>query len=75
MGGLPFLLDIFVSLVKDDEPSLFALRFLALASQQELSVLNNGIIWDYGCNSWSRINFKYILCVNADKLVRMTTVV
>ena len=52
----------------------FALRFLALVSQQELHVLNNGILWDYGCNPWSGISFKYILYENTQKLVRMTKV-
>ena len=49
----------------------FALRFLALVSQQELHVLNNGILWDYGCNPWSGISFKYILYKNSSKLVRI----
>ena len=52
----------------------FALRFLALASQQELRVLSNGIIWDYGCNTWSGIGFKCISYENMHKLVRMTKV-
>lgn len=48
-----------------------SLRFLALASQQELSILNNGIIWDYHCSTWSGISFKYILYKNSSKLVRI----
>ena len=31
-----------------------------MASQQELSVLNNGILGDYGCNSWSGVSFIYL---------------
>ena len=28
------------------------------------------ISWDYGCNTWSGISFKYPLYVNTDKVVR-----
>ena len=45
------LLDIFLLLVKGDEQSLFGLRFLALASQQETSVLDNWVILNCGCNT------------------------
>ena len=68
------LLDIFLLLVKTDGASLFALSFLALASQQESSVLNNGVILDCGYNTWSAVNFKFILYLSAEELVVMTKV-
>ena len=47
LGGRSFLSSLlFFSHFKKMMNHHFAFRFLALTSQQELHVLNNGIIWD-----------------------------
>ena len=49
-------------------PLLFALKFLALVSQQEPSVLDNGVILDCGYNTWSGVNFNFICISNSSQL-------
>ena len=73
-GGLSLPPSWYFSLTCKRWWTLFGLRFLALASQQETNVLDNGVILDCGCNTWSGVNFNFILYLSTEELVGMTKI-